>query len=159
MSHASLGLCLAEVLRLTEGPAHPVDLCSLNCSENPSPVCLLHRFPGSLGLRGLSPCSGLHSWPVPQRRQPQPSTRPVELLKPRSHLTSVTHNKQVLTHSKNTTINLCKEKNKHLTLGLPRWLKKNPPASAGDRFDPWSGQIPHAAGQVSPCITTTEPVL
>ena len=26
-------------------------------------------------------------------------------------------------------------------------------------FDPWSGKIPHAAEQLSPCATTTEPVL
>ena len=28
----------------------------------------------------------------------------------------------------------------------------------GHRFDPWSGKIPHAAEQLSPCATTTEPV-
>ena len=26
-------------------------------------------------------------------------------------------------------------------------------------FDPWSGKIPHAAEQLSPCATTIEPVL
>ena len=26
-------------------------------------------------------------------------------------------------------------------------------------FDPWSGKIPHAVEQLSPCATTTEPVL
>ena len=26
-------------------------------------------------------------------------------------------------------------------------------------FEPWSGKIPHAAEQLSPCATTTEPVL
>ena len=30
------------------------------------------------------------------------------------------------------------------------------PANAGD---PWSRRIPHATGQLSPCTTTTEPVL
>ena len=35
---------------------------------------------------------------------------------------------------------------------------KNPPANAGDGFNPWSGKIPHAAEQLSPCATTTEPV-
>ena len=36
---------------------------------------------------------------------------------------------------------------------------KNPPANAGGHgFKPWSGKIPHAAEQLSPC-TTTEPVL
>ena len=34
---------------------------------------------------------------------------------------------------------------------------KNPPANAGGyRFDPWSGKIPHALGQLSLCTTTTE---
>ena len=28
----------------------------------------------------------------------------------------------------------------------------------GHEFDPWSGKIPHAAEQLSPCTTTTEPV-
>ena len=27
------------------------------------------------------------------------------------------------------------------------------------QFKPWSGKIPHAAEQLSPCATTTEPVL
>ncbi|KAJ8777311.1 hypothetical protein J1605_014694 [Eschrichtius robustus] len=40
-----------------------------------------------------------------------------------------------------------------------------PPGGPGDqperghRFEPWSGKIPHAAEQLSPCITTTEPAL
>ena len=34
---------------------------------------------------------------------------------------------------------------------------KNPPANAGDHgFEPWSGKIPHAVEQLSPCATTTE---
>ena len=37
---------------------------------------------------------------------------------------------------------------------------KNPPANArGHGVEPWSGKIPHAAEQLSPCTTTTEPVL
>ena len=37
---------------------------------------------------------------------------------------------------------------------------KNPPANAGDTgLSPWSGKIPHAVEQLSPCITTTEPAL
>ena len=37
---------------------------------------------------------------------------------------------------------------------------KNLPANAGGHgFDPWSGKIPHAAEQLSPCATATEPVL
>ena len=37
---------------------------------------------------------------------------------------------------------------------------KNPPANAGGRgFEPWSGKIPHAVEQLSPCATTTEPAL
>ena len=35
---------------------------------------------------------------------------------------------------------------------------KNPPANAGGHgFEPWSGKIPRAAEQLSPCATTTEP--
>ena len=35
---------------------------------------------------------------------------------------------------------------------------KNPPANAGGHwFDPWSGKISHAAEQLSPWATTTEP--
>ena len=29
----------------------------------------------------------------------------------------------------------------------------------GHGFDPWSGKIPHAGKNLSPCTTTTEPVL
>jgi len=36
---------------------------------------------------------------------------------------------------------------------------KNLPANAGDGFNLWTGRIPHAAEQLSPCSTTTEPVL
>ena len=37
---------------------------------------------------------------------------------------------------------------------------KNSPASAGEPgFEPWSGKIPHAVEQLSPCATTTEPAL
>ena len=36
---------------------------------------------------------------------------------------------------------------------------KNPSANARDRFEPWYGKIPHAAEQLSPCTTTTEPAL
>ena len=35
---------------------------------------------------------------------------------------------------------------------------KNPPANAGDEFDPWSRKIPHAMKQLNPCVPTTEPV-
>ena len=33
---------------------------------------------------------------------------------------------------------------------------KNPPANRENGFDPWSGKIPHAAGQLNPSATTTE---
>ena len=37
----------------------------------------------------------------------------------------------------------------------------SPPTIAGDtlqgRFEPWSGKIPHATEQLSPCAATTEP--
>ena len=46
-------------------------------------------------------------------------------------------------------------------MGFPRGaVVKNPPANAGDTgSSPGSGRIPHAAEQLSPCATTTEPVL
>ena len=45
--------------------------------------------------------------------------------------------------------------------GLPWWLSGKESACQCRRlgFDPWSGNIPHAAEQLSPCTTTTEPVL
>ena len=46
-------------------------------------------------------------------------------------------------------------------LGLPRWLsgKESTCQYRKLEFDPWFGRIPHALGQLSPCTTTTEPVL
>ena len=39
-------------------------------------------------------------------------------------------------------------------------LVGNPPASAGERgFEPWSGRIPHAMEELSPCTTAAEPAL
>ena len=39
-------------------------------------------------------------------------------------------------------------------------MVKNPSANAGNNqgpgFNPWSGKIPHATEQLSPCATTTE---
>ena len=38
-------------------------------------------------------------------------------------------------------------------------MVKHPPSSAGDvgSISGWGTKIPHAAGQLSPCATTTEP--
>ena len=45
---------------------------------------------------------------------------------------------------------------KTANLGSPGGaVVKNLPA----RFEPWSRKIPHAAEQLSPCTTATEPVL
>ena len=46
-------------------------------------------------------------------------------------------------------------------VGLPGGpVVKNLPCNAGDAGSiNWSGEIPHAAEQLSPCTTTTEPVL
>ena len=46
-------------------------------------------------------------------------------------------------------------------LGSSWWLSGKESACQGRRyrFDPWSGRIPHASEQLSPCTTTTEPVL
>ena len=43
---------------------------------------------------------------------------------------------------------------------LPKWLSGKDFACQCRRhgFDPWSGKIPHAMGQMSPCAETTEPV-
>ena len=35
-------------------------------------------------------------------------------------------------------------------------VKNLPANSRGHRFEPWSGKIPHASEQLSPCTTTTE---
>ena len=45
--------------------------------------------------------------------------------------------------------------------GLPWWHSGWESAcQCGEHgFDPWSGRIPHATEQLSPCTTTTEPVL
>ena len=42
--------------------------------------------------------------------------------------------------------------------GLPWWSSgwESVCQCRGNGFDPWSGKIPHAAGQMSPCATTTE---
>ena len=44
-------------------------------------------------------------------------------------------------------------------LGLPWWRSGEESACQceGHGFEPWSGKIPHAAEQLSPCATTTEP--
>ena len=43
---------------------------------------------------------------------------------------------------------------------VAQWLRIFLPASAGDTgSSPGLGRIPHAAEQLSPCATTTEPVL
>jgi len=38
-------------------------------------------------------------------------------------------------------------------------IVKNMPCNIEYQFDPCSGKIPHAAEQLSPCNTTTEPAL
>ena len=38
-------------------------------------------------------------------------------------------------------------------------MVKNLPANAGDMGSSPAGKIPHAAEQLSPCATTTEPAL
>ena len=46
-------------------------------------------------------------------------------------------------------------------LGLPWWRSgyESPCQCRGLGFDPWSGKIPLAPEQLSPCATTTAPVL
>ena len=45
--------------------------------------------------------------------------------------------------------------------GLPWWRsgEESTCQFRGHGFEPWSGKIPHATEQLSPCTTTTEPVL
>ena len=38
-------------------------------------------------------------------------------------------------------------------------MVRSSPASAGERFDPCFGKIPHATEQLGPFATTVEPVL
>ena len=38
-------------------------------------------------------------------------------------------------------------------------VKNTPCQCRAHRLGPWSGKIPHATEQLSPCTTTTEPVL
>ena len=49
---------------------------------------------------------------------------------------------------------------KVMSLGLPRWHSglESTCRCRGHGFNPWSGKIPHAAEQLNPCATTTEPV-
>ena len=51
-------------------------------------------------------------------------------------------------------------KMKTITQGLPWWRSGWESACQCRRhgFEPWSGNIPHAAEQLSPCATTTEPL-
>ena len=44
-------------------------------------------------------------------------------------------------------------------MGLPWWRSgwESACQCRGHGFEPWSGGIPHAAEQLSPCATTTEP--
>ena len=46
-------------------------------------------------------------------------------------------------------------------LGLPWWRSgwESACQCRGHGFEPWSGKIPHAVEQLSPCTTTTEPAL
>ena len=47
------------------------------------------------------------------------------------------------------------------SLGLPWWLsdKESACQCRRHRFDPWSGKIPHASEQLTPCTTTPDPAL
>ena len=45
--------------------------------------------------------------------------------------------------------------------GLPCWCSgwESACQCRGHRFEPWSGKIPRASAQLSPCATATEPAL
>ena len=42
---------------------------------------------------------------------------------------------------------------------VAQWYKESTCQCRRHTFSPWFGKIPHAAEQLSPCVTTTEPVL
>ena len=45
----------------------------------------------------------------------------------------------------------------HVFGGFPGGaVVENPPANAGDGFEPWSGKIPHAAERLGPGATVAE---
>ena len=48
-------------------------------------------------------------------------------------------------------------KNKHRASPVAQWLGISCQCR-GHGFEPWSGGIPHAVEQLSPCATATEPV-
>ena len=52
-------------------------------------------------------------------------------------------------------------RNTLLFSGLPWWRSgwESACQCRGHGFEPWSGKIPHSTEQLSPCATTTEPVL
>ena len=49
--------------------------------------------------------------------------------------------------------------NLRIGMGLPWWSsgKESAWQCRGQGFNPWSGKIPHTSGQLSLCVTTTEP--
>ena len=51
--------------------------------------------------------------------------------------------------------------NQNYEIGFPWWRSgwESTCLCRGHGFEPWSRRIPHAAEQLSPCITTAEPVL
>ena len=50
---------------------------------------------------------------------------------------------------------------KNKDTGIPWWLSDKESACQSRRqgFDPWPRKIPHAAEQLNPCASTSEPVL
>ena len=64
---------------------------------------------------------------------------------------------EYLQSSCNTSQNV----SRFMSLGLPWWHsgQESSCQCRGHGFEPWSGKIPHAAEQLSPCATTTEPAL
>ena len=53
-----------------------------------------------------------------------------------------------------------KKSPKHNIRGLPWWLRgqESTCQCRTHRFDSWYGKIPHAVRQLSPCMTSTEPI-
>ena len=78
---------------------------------------------------------------------------------PRSHKLCGTVKKKERKKKRSSTISKNKNQNKIRKIGLPWWRSgwESACRCRGHGFEPWSGNIPHAAEQLGPWATTTEP--
>jgi hypothetical protein len=134
-------------------------MCVLSCFSRVRlfmiPSTVARQGSLSMGFSRQEHWSGL-PFPSPGDR-PNPGIESMSLMSPalagRFFTTSTTWEALNLVFTLSYTL-------KTQTLDLPGGaVDKNLPANAGHRLHPWSGKILHAAGQLSPCATTTKPVL